>query len=916
MIASMIKKGLNGLLFCLILVLGATSPALANRKFDGRLRRFDGGLADRISTALRSQIQRNRQNRLTGMSRENNYVIHVGNAADGAHSADDNPPAVQNVFRNGGDAFWQNVDPSGLNNTIVGDSGLLSGTQYYMVIASVFLYGDTAFSSNGNQVNWNQVKADQQLKTTNGSGVSGGDDAGFTTYCNQLFSYVQSQTKTPMGTNDYVINYFLTVFTRSHGQYKVSYRTYITVGPAISGFAKGFPALNGQLNNGIVTSKQDWLNNNINSDAAYISLYKKNNGDLSVVDFSNVLQPADLSALKQLFGGTVATTDEFGVNRHTLKCRLFIVRQNDPNATAQAAIYNAYMPAAGEMSMLLQMGSDGISDPIIEGEKFGDNATQTSFNNLLSTLSVSGSNFWSTLTSSFGTGGSYTVADFCSGIYEMMDWLSKGISYLEIPAYVWNCNAPGYKKIFSQVFQVVMAPVLAIQNALMQPILSQYSPAWGAQLPNAEFACVVGVWNGLVMTIKAIPEGIKLLTAIGTPNKEWNSIKAAVIQSCGGSMCVSGFLSYVWHGIASQHDPTVPCTFGYAIGNDIFMVLSIYFTGGAAVAAIGDNIISKVAITFLETVQKLDVLGMAISKITGLALNVFMDAGGRLVIGFAVHTAGAAVQATQDVFEYIADQSNRVIKMLKAGNTALSDLDWTLARTFQLSDGTTITVLMNPMSNLQGAITKIRAAMKDADGNLIEDAQGNSLITVADDQGNEDVAVLKSSAGMTQAQLEALYDQIKDDAGYDYVPGTPEHKAERWAQYQASDNAGWDFDRWSPTYDNNMTKARNAHAAADNYLSTTAIQECPNCLREQTVEIGGQKRRLDIGDIKQQIGKEVKAYETGVVYATEDIKNEVMLDAQLVQNTWQIEWIFKGCTPSGPLETLLNNANIKITLVN
>jgi hypothetical protein len=64
---------------------------------------------------------------------------------------------------------------------------------------------------------------------------------------------------------------------------------------------------------------------------------------------------------------------------------------------------------------------------------------------------------------------------------------------------------------------------------------------------------------------------------------------------------------------------------------------------------------------------------------------------------------------------------------------------------------------------------------------------------------------------------------------------------------------------------------------------------------------------------------EYKQYKEGKVYKSSDIENEVLLDKQLLaEGTMnEIEWVFKGCEPSGPLRQLLVSGEnkIKITLI-
>jgi hypothetical protein len=207
-----------------------------------------------------------------------------------------------------------------------------------------------------------------------------------------------------------------------------------------------------------------------------------------------------------------------------------------------------------------------------------------------------------------------------------------------------------------------------------------------------------------------------------------------------------------------------------------------------------------------------------------------------------------------------------------------------------------------------GYILRAQEIASDADKTLLR----------IEEKGQEVLAVVRRGVGMTQAELEALYDTFKDDPLGDYLPGTPEHKAERWAQYKES-GGDWSYDRWSNTYESNMSKATAAHAKVGQYYNDIGFP-CPSgaTCKEVTlkVNVGGTSvtRRLDIAN-KDGIpphGIEVKAYETGKVYASKDILTEVAADAELVKLGWKIEWKFIDCDLSDPLRQALKDAGITI----
>lgn len=78
--------------------------------------------------------------------------------------------------------------------------------------------------------------------------------------------------------------------------------------------------------------------------------------------------------------------------------------------------------------------------------------------------------------------------------------------------------------------------------------------------------------------------------------------------------------------------------------------------------------------------------------------------------------------------------------------------------------------------------------------------------------------------------------------------------------------------------------------------------------REVTVdvEIDGKvvKRRLNIADEANQIGIEHKR---GYQSLTEANKSELLRDAELMKDDWEIEWVFEGKASKPLLDALDNN---------
>jgi len=155
---------------------------------------------------------------------------------------------------------------------------------------------------------------------------------------------------------------------------------------------------------------------------------------------------------------------------------------------------------------------------------------------------------------------------------------------------------------------------------------------------------------------------------------------------------------------------------------------------------------------------------------------------------------------------------------------------------------------------------------------------------------------------------------LKMTTPFDLDPWTPQHKAERWAQYKLEKGSdGLDYKSWSNVYDGNIDKAISATRGVDDYFSSLGWGK-----REVTIGdfADGSKRRLDIADEARSKGVEFKEYSGGKVYASEMIRKEVELDGILVNDRfWEMEWIFKNCEPSAPLRKLLDDAGISVKLV-
>jgi len=145
---------------------------------------------------------------------------------------------------------------------------------------------------------------------------------------------------------------------------------------------------------------------------------------------------------------------------------------------------------------------------------------------------------------------------------------------------------------------------------------------------------------------------------------------------------------------------------------------------------------------------------------------------------------------------------------------------------------------------------------------------------------------------------------------HDYEPGSEAHREQRWKEYQERmEKQAWSKEHWDKVYDANMFKAKKAHEAVNQYHKRIGGWG----RREVTVEIDGlgQKRRFDIADDAVLRGIE---YKTGYQYADESNLLQIAKDKKLIEDGWEINWVFTE-KPSKPLQKALHNAGIYFKII-
>ena len=192
-----------------------------------------------------------------------------------------------------------------------------------------------------------------------------------------------------------------------------------------------------------------------------------------------------------------------------------------------------------------------------------------------------------------------------------------------------------------------------------------------------------------------------------------------------------------------------------------------------------------------------------------------------------------------------------------------------------------------------------RAADATADATRALRAEGRAAEATA----NTGKAAAPASTGVEGTRSAGAVDTIAPKSTGRLQPGSPEHRAQRWAEYQAR-NGELTYEQWSRVYEKNMTRATQANAVVDAYHQRLGWGR-----REVTIDVEGVPRRLDIADAATRRAREVKG---GYQSLRPETQWEILRDQILREKGWDVRWHFDGyATPQ--LRSALEKAGIPFT---
>jgi hypothetical protein len=479
---------------------------------------------------------------------------------------------------------------------------------------------------------------------------------------------------------------------------------------------------------------------------------------------------------------------------------------------------------------------------------------------------------------------------FEGAVGKMLEGLSFLIGKVIIPDKYYNSKSKdGYDDILASTYSVANG---------------NYGKA------QIEIAFTCGLWNGLLGTMQALPDGANLvdncvvlcMDAIfdkGTARQDIKNFRDADKWEK-----IKEVADLFYQNVKEETDGNPPMV-SYYSGRMIFEVATVYIS----VAKVGKFT------SVINAIEKLDIFAQTLGKVmkaTGVVIrqssrfiNASLQSGytfmrmsarsGNLYCGIPIPIGEGGTKAYKEVVEKFKEKWNKgvinaeeiIVKADDAGNPLLDEKGRKVG--YYEQDGEKIFVLLDASAE-----------------NLPEGVVDNFGEAIAD------------VAKATEKQLDDVFERLIKETPFEYIPNTLEHKAQRWSQYKAS-GGKWNYERWSNTYNVNMEKARLANKKVSAYYDEINFNCTSGNCKEVTLDVivDGQarKRRLDIADGNPKVlhGIEVKAYETGKVYATKDILEEIAADAQLIKNSnWKIDWVFVDCDISQPLREALEAVDINI----
>lgn len=196
----------------------------------------------------------------------------------------------------------------------------------------------------------------------------------------------------------------------------------------------------------------------------------------------------------------------------------------------------------------------------------------------------------------------------------ILDGLSELLTKAKIPERYYNPDNTDYNPFPAKIYSYVSLKVIddELSGLIGSPMGDKYTPS------RVDFAFTCGVWNGLVGTAAAIPEGGSFLIKMITNENDARTKFATTISKIQWKD-VKGMVGEQWDKYTAN-----PCMKAYGAGEVTFVVASCFIGAGEI----------KGATAVVQTMEKLDVMGQLLGKtiqIAGKVIKPVVSASGKAV---------------------------------------------------------------------------------------------------------------------------------------------------------------------------------------------------------------------------------------------------------------------------------------------
>lgn len=669
-------------------------------------------------------------------------------------------------FVNNGSFFWNlSVEEKNEIDAHVSSYTAFNDIEYIIVVGSVFKFDE--LESDIPDKDWATLLKNKDAVSTGIADAQ--EEHDFFKKVKKKVEQILNVQPAPIYTK-FIINWYMSVFSEDgngeNKKYKVETKTFVTNQSGFGSSGFGFESLDGQLKADAVSlSKKDWIKKNVDFDANTISYIKDLETNIFFVNKSSK-QVTGSQFLQDLFEGKLAETEGNTIYRN-LKVVMLI-----SDETTSAADKEAFSKFSSKTHIVVSINY--IQNRPNVTVKYPTPEMNLAFSGFINAINPE--TFWQKFSEKLGDMGE----DFCVVIYDVMDFLSKGIGKAKIPEKVWNCCDPKFKPQYEAVFRYVLLP-LNILTPIIDELFNNGYGISGCELFTASrgtFAFNVGLWNGLVDIVSSVPTLIKLVFSTGIDEKhqrnpttgeeyrnDWGVLKDSIKAHGDGLM---GFIRVIGGSLKELHDPSKPCLLYHSVGSDILNVIAALITGGESLAA---SSVGSLTRTFFITLEKLDVVSRVIGNLGGKAAKYVVSPvvtpvantvkqGLRIVWKDVSNYTGAVFEI---VIEGTLAKTNTIIRIWDATAGVFKDFDWTIAKEavakVRAVNGGTVDVglgfpniIVNPRSlpddlfrlgdNL---ILEIKGVIKNQDGSVLTNADGQGFAILrreGEEAGEEIIGVV------------------------------------------------------------------------------------------------------------------------------------------------------------------------------